>query len=252
MANEVDINLGSFNLDSTNGVSISDIQRRINKNVQQFDLGKDNGSIIPIAKRKDVTINVRGKVVAADHDALRTAMDNLQAALESDTELNFTTDDDRYISVQVRNYSESFTTMRTVRDFSFDMIASYPFWLAASITSGTTTPVSGVGYVINNPGNAPARAKVTITPSILCVDDIRFENTTNGRVFQYRGDVPAGEALVVNNQLDSEDTEVENDGIDAIVDFEGDHITLNPGNNTVIFTGPASTSVKVEFRATYL
>lgn len=254
MANEIDINIGTFDLDSSNGISVEDIQFRINKNVQEFDITKAHGSIIPIAKRKSAGFNVRGKVNASDYDALRTALDNLKNALESSSEFKFTTDDDRYMNVQCRSFSQSWLAIRTVAEFSFELVASYPFWLAASITTDSRTPTSGVGYTVNNPGNAYARAKITITAGGSAIsDDIKFQNSTVGQLFQYRGDLASTEALVINNRLDGVDLEVLNDGDDAIMDFDGDFITLAPGDNTLIFTsGASSPTVTVAFRPTYL
>jgi hypothetical protein len=57
--------------------------------------------------------------------------------------------------------------------------------------------------------------------------------------------------LEIDNRYDTADLEVFNDGTDATVDFEGDFIELEPGDNTIVFTGPILTGVKITFRDTY-
>jgi hypothetical protein len=58
----------------------------------------------------------------------------------------------------------------------------------------------------------------------------------------------SGDALVVNNRVDDSDVSVENDGADDIAQFDGDFITLNPGNNTIEFTGAVGVEVKLNYR----
>jgi hypothetical protein len=56
---------------------------------------------------------------------------------------------------------------------------------------------------------------------------------------------------VVNNRVDDEDVSVLNDAVDDIKNFEGDFITLNTGDNTVVYTGAANVQVKIEFYPAY-
>jgi len=105
---------------------------------------------------------------------------------------------------------------------------------------------------VNNPGNAPTRVKVQISNSGSSIqDDCKLENQTTGETMQYRGTVAAGQDLIVNNRMDSQDLAVTNNGIDDIKNFEGDFITLNPGNNTIVFTGTSGTRVRLHFRPAY-
>jgi phage-related protein len=249
------IQYGSLVLaDTPNGIAISDINRQIEKNIQQFDLPKAHGSIIPIAKRQDVLIQIQGTCAGTSYADARSKMDALKAALEQAGEQALSLDDDRYILVQYKNFSETFVKMTRLISFSFDVVASYPFYLAAAITNDTRTPTSGVGYVINNPGNAEARVKMTFTaPGSPVADALKFQNQTNGCILQYRGTIAATKALIVNNRLDQATQTVLNDGSDDSLHMEGDFITLAPGNNTLVLTSAVgSIQVKTEFRPTYL
>jgi phage-related protein len=93
--------------------------------------------------------------------------------------------------------------------------------------------------------------KIEITPSSEMADACKIENQTNGKSFQYRGTVAAGEVLEVDNFYDGDAFQVLNDGADDIENFEGDFITLDPGDNTIIFTGTASTNVVITHRDTW-
>lgn len=255
MANEIQFYLGTFALDSTNGISISDLSFQIAKTIQTFEILKDHQSVIPVAKRKDMAIRLRGQLVSSNYDALRTALDSLKYALESSSEQKFTTDDDRYIMAQYRNFGYSYKTMRTFIDFSFDLVASYPFWLAASQTSSnlvwtTATPFN----VTYSNGNHPARLKITVTApgGTPIVDDLKIENVTTGEVFMYRGTIAAGQSLIVNNRLDSVDMAVTNNGTSDWPNFYGDLLTLNPGVNSIKITSAISTAtVNFAYRETY-
>jgi len=253
MADEIDINIGSFNLDETNNIAIADIDIKIAKAISQSALAKSHGSVIPIGKRQNVSVKVKGTIIGSNYDALRTNLDNLKGALEKDTEQNLTIDDDRKISVQYSGFSYSYRTLRTFADFSFDLIASDPFWYDLTIDNDTRTPTSGVGYTVNNPGNAPTRCKVRLTNNSggVVADNIKLKNNTTGEEFQYRGTLADTKALVVNNRVDDEDQSVLNDGTDDIKNFEGDFITLDAGDNTIVYTGAANVQVKIEFYPAY-
>lgn len=251
MANEIQRNIGSFSFDQSH-LAIADINIRVAKSIQAHPLPKYHGSVIPIGKRRSIRVKISGTCIGTEYDNLRTNLDALKAAFESTSEQNLTLDDDRILKVQYENFGYSFENLRAFASFQVDVIASDPFWYAASLTTDTRTPTSGVGYTINNPGNAPARVKITGSNSGSLISDLfKIENSTTGEVGQFRGDVQIGDNLVINNRVDTEDLEVTNDGVDAIVDFEGDFITLNPGDNTIIFTGQASTQIVLAFRPAY-
>jgi len=253
MANEVDINLGTFDLDSTNGIAIESINIAVNKTLQEFDIPKADGAVIPITKRKDITVRLRGSIAAANHDALRTALNALKNAIESSSEQKFTTDDDYYLKGQYKSFSYEVVTIRTFLKFSLELAISYPFWVSNTLTSSTPAWTTGVGFTVNNPGTAPARLKVTVTSDAggSIVDDIRVDNTTTGETFQYRGTVGASKALVVNNRVDNVDLVVTNDSTSDFSNFYGDFITLNPGNNTLKLTCARSGAVlALAFRET--
>lgn len=251
MSNEIDLDFGSLNLDSTNNITISDISISEKKNVQVSNIPKTDGSVAETAKRSKIEITVKGDIGGADYDDLRTNLDTLKAGLQNGMQ-KFTTDDDRYIMGQLSDFRYDFVVFRRLAEWSAKFICHYPFWLAESETTDDRTPSSGVGYTVNNPGNAPARCKVEITaPAGGISDNIQLENTTRGDLLKFRGDVAAAKVLEIDNRYDTDDYEVLNDGSDAHEDFEGDFLILNPGDNTIEFTGEANTAVKIYFKATY-
>lgn len=262
MSNEIDIDIGTFNLDSTNDIAIADINVKVGRAIQESDLPKSHGSIIPIGKRKSMSVAIKGSIIGSDYDDLRSNLDALKAALEASAEQKLTTDDDRYLMVQYRNFAYSFERLRRFANFSFDVIAQYPFWLSETLTQVEKTQgvdlTNGVAFTVNNPGNAPARMKITFTNNdsgsgSTISDDINVKNSTTGDEFDFLGDLAAGKNLEVDDRVVDDDQIVENDGTDDTANFEGDWITLNPGDNSLIFTSASpGYGVKLEYRATYL
>ncbi len=253
MADEIDINIGTLDLDSNNNVAVEDMNISVAKSIQEFDLPKFHGSVVPIGKRKTLNVRIRGTITGSNYDNLRSKLDDLKGAFEGSSEQNLTLDDDRILKVQYRNFAYSYKTLRTFADFSVDLVASDPFWYGSSVTTHDENPaISTTPFVVNNPGNAPSRVRVRISnASGNIIDNCRLENQTTGETMQYRATVLMGKNLVINNRMDSEDLSVTNDGVDDIKNFEGDFLTLNPGDNTLVFTGTGSTRIEIEFRAAY-
>jgi len=248
MANEVQIKFGSLTFDDT--ITIASIDISDSKNVKLSDIPKSDGSVAEEARKTSIRVSARGSVAGSDYDDLRAQLDTLKAALRGIQK--FTIDDDRYLMAQLKDFSTTFPAIRKVAMFTATFIAHYPFWLSESIQVDDRVPVSGVGYVVNNAGNAPARVKVEITaPAGGITNDIALANETTGEGFRYTGDLTAGEVLVVNNRMDKDDFEVLNNTADDHQQYEGDFITLGPGNNTITFTGKANTAVKLSWRDTY-
>lgn len=248
MANEIALKFASFALDSTNGITVGAIEINPRKTVKTTAIPKTHGSISEEAKIESLEINVEGDILGSDYDDLRTKRDSLKAALNSGKQ-KFTIDDDRYVIAQLSDFSFSFATIRTLGKWSATFIAHYPFEIAETASVSTATPTSGVGYTINNAGNAPARVKIKVTAPVGGItDNIQIENTTVGELCKYRGTVAAGKVLEIDNRYDTDDFEVLNDGVSDFEDFEGDFITLNPGNNTIKYTGTPGAVVEITHR----
>jgi len=250
MANEIQLKLGTFTLDDGTEYCVEDIQSSEKKEVKTHKIPKTDGSIAEDAKREAITITIKGTVANSDYDALRSSLDDLKAAIHDGIQ-KFTMDDDRYVKAQVDSVKIKWVTFRTLASFEMSLTAHYPFLLAETPSEDDRTPTSTVGYTITNNGNAPARCKIEITPTAEMADACKIENQTNGKSFQYRGTVAADETLEVDNFYDGDDFQVLNDGADDIENFEGDFITLDPGDNTIVFTGTASTNVVITHRDTW-
>ena len=249
MANEISIDFGSLNLNSTNEITISAITIKENKDVKVSKIPKADRSVAETARRNSLTVTVKGDIIGSDYDDLRTNLDTLKAGLQNGKQ-KFTLDDDRYIMGQLKNFTETVVHLKRMCTWSASFVCDDPLWLAETATVDDRTPVSGVGYVVNNAGNASVRAKVEFTAPVGGISDaIQFENTTNGELMKYRGDVVATEDLEVDNRYDTDDFQVLNNGVDDHANFEGDFITLEPGVNALEFTGTPSTDVKVTFKA---
>ena len=251
MANEVQVKFNAFDLD-TGDYTIGRIDIKESKRPKLHRIPRIDGSIAEEGKRSSLKIAVTGDVIGTNYDDLRSNIDALKAALQNSIQ-KFTTDDDRYIKAQLESFNYKYRTMRTFATYKTVFLAHFPFWLAESETTDDRTPTSGSGYTINNPGNANARLKIEVTaPGGGISDDIQIENETMGTLLRYRGDVAAADVLEIDNRYDTDDFEVLNDGSDDHANYEGDFLELQPGNNTITFTGAAGTGVKLYYRATYM
>jgi phage-related protein len=249
--NEVSLKFGSLLLDNTNNITISNISVKPSKNVQTNKIPQTIGSIAEEAQIAYLTITVEGDIAGNDADDLRTNLDALHAGLNNGFQ-KFTTDDDRYIIAQLKDFNKSYTSLRLHATWTATFIAHFPLWLSETEHTDERVPTSTVGYTINNAGNAPTRIKVEVTaPGGGIAYACKIENSITGKSFQYSGTIAAGEKLEVDNRYDTDDFQVLNDGVDDHTNFEGDFLTLEPGNNTIVYTGTANAIVKITHKDAY-
>lgn len=247
----IDLDFGTLDLDSTNDVTVSKVSIKDNKTVKAHPIAKTDGSITEVAKKLSTQISVSGDIAGTSYANLLTNIDTLKAGLHNGLQ-KFTLDTDRYIMAQIKSFEYSYKKLARVATWKASFQAHFPFWLSESATTSDTTPTSGVAYNVTNNGNAPARAKIVFTAPVGGINDnLVFENLTTGEGFNFRGIVPCIGELEIDNRYDTDDFEVLVNGIDDHANFEGDFITLDPGVNSVEFTGEVGTDVLITFRDTY-
>jgi phage-related protein len=247
LANEISLKFGSTNISDGPVFAIEAIDIDENKTIATHKIPITDGSIAETALRESLTINLKGSIAGSTYDGLRTNIDTLKAALQDGLQ-KFTLDDDRYIMAQLKSFKKSFIKINALVRFQASFIAHFPFWLAELASSSVTSPTSGVGYTVNNAGNAPTRVKILITAAGAIADNCKIENTTNSEAFQYRGTIAATKILEIDNRYDTDDFEVLNNGADDHTNFQGDFITLEPGDNTILYTGVAGPTVALTYR----
>ena len=403
MANEITIDFGTLNLDSTNNIAIAKISMQSKMSAKLSSIPQISGSIAETGKITSMEISVSGDIAGTDYDDLRTNLDTLRAGFQNSFQ-KFTTDDDRYMMAQLVNFTYSFKALRTIAEWKAKFVAHYPYWLsetehdngtfmangnfekwtagaavapdgwaivgvassiarnagpkvgtycAALTRAGTdcymypttyATPPKGIAYyrgkvvtagcwvyatvasrvrigindgvsatqyssyhsgtpqwewltvtitvpvgatqlyplcavdtgdtigyfdgavfeegatatefttddiTINNAGNVPARIKIEVTPSVEMADDCKIENTTTGKSFQHRGTVAISKVLEVDNRYDTDDFEVLNDSADDTVNFEGDFLTLDPGDNVLRLTSTVGVLFRIKHKDTW-
>lgn len=252
MSATIQLKFGTLSLDSTINVTISGISEKSAKPVQTYNIPVTDGAVAETAKLGPKTITIQGDIAGTSYDNLRSNIDNLHSGLLGQGLAKLTKDNERYIYCQLKDFSYAYDHLTRRATWSASFTAHYPFWLAETATTDHKAPgqaVSGVGYTVTNEGNAPARVKVIIDPIDSLTDLCKFENTTLGQAFQYRGLVGSTDYLEVDNRFDSDDFEVLLTSVDDMVNFEGDFITLTSGPNTVEFTGAESTDIIMMWRS---
>jgi phage-related protein len=253
MSATIQLKFGSLSLDITNNVTISNISEKASKPVQTTNIPVTDGTIAETAKIGPKTITIEGDVCGTSYDDLRTNIDALHAGLLNGLQ-KITKDNERYIYGQLKDFSYTYDHLSRRATWSAQFVAHYPFWIAETATTDNRAPTIGVGYTVNNAGNAPTRTKIEITANTALVDNCKITNSTNGKVFQYRGTIALNKKLEVDNRYDTDDFQVLNDGVDDHTNFEGDFIDLQPGNNTIVFdagTGVNSPTIIITRRSAW-
>lgn len=246
----IQLKFGTLALDSTNNITIGKISEKCSKPIQTTNIPVTDGAIAETAKIGPKTINIEGDIAGTSYDNLRTNLDALHAGLLNGLQ-KLTKDNERYIYCQLKDFSYAYDHMTRRATWSASFVAHFPFWLAETPTTDSRVPTSGTGYTITNAGNAPTRLKVEVTADGAITDACKIENTTTGEFFQYRGTIATTKKLEVDNRYDTDDFQVLNNNVDDIVNFEGDFITLDPGDNTIKYTGTAGPTVLLTFRKAF-
>lgn len=247
MANTIQLKFSSLSLQQSD-ITIGKISEQPNLNPKVSPIPQTHGSIAEEAKIESLSLSFPFTIKGDNYADLRSNLDSLKASFLSGIQ-KFTKDDDRYVMAQLSEFSWTYDNLSGFIKGKANLIAHYPFWLSETLHSDSRTPTSGVGYTLNNAGNVTTRCKITVTaPAGGITDNCQIENQTAGKTTRYRGNVAAADLLVIDNRQDSDDFIVTNDGTSDMANFEGDFFELLPGNNTIVFTGTAGSTVKIEYR----
>lgn len=246
----ISLTFGTLTLDSANNITISRISEKSAKSIQATKIPVTDGAIAETAKIGAKTITIEGDIAGTSYDNLRTNIDTLHAGLLNGLQ-KLTKDNERYIYCQLKDFSYAYDHMTRRATWTASFVAHFPFWLAETASTDSRIPTSGTGYTINNAGNAPARIKVQVTAVGAIADACKVENVTTVKSLQFRGTIAATKTLEVDNRYDTDDFEVLNDGVDAHTNFEGDFLTLNPGDNTIKYTGTAGPTILLTWKKTW-
>ncbi len=250
MSGIIQLKFGDLNLQNGD-ITIGKIVEKPNMSIPSSPRPLTHGSIAENGTIVSIVLSFPWTVFGSSYTATRANKDLLKAALHNGLQ-KFTKDDDRYILAQLSDFELVDESMRSLVRGKASLIAHSPFWLSETLHEDERVPTSGVGYVINNAGNASAKIKIEVTaPSGGIADACIISNETTGKSFQYRGTIAEYTTAEFDNMVDSEDFEVLNAGVDDIVNWEGDFLELQPGNNVIIFTGTAGSAVKISHRDTW-
>lgn len=253
----IELKLGSYDLDASNGIGVREVQLNIQKRLQVSDLALSPGSVAPSVERSSIQIPVALQIKGSSYSALRTNLDNLLAQIESSGQKKFTIDDDRYVMATLESPDIAWALPQRLIELRLNMVIPYPFWLAETALQDIDTPTSAVGYTIaGGAGNVRSRTKITITNGSggAVVDDIRLENETTGERFEFSGSLANTKSLVIDNFHSADLFTVLNDGAQGKANYHGDRMHMNPGNNTWKLTSAAAPNltVTIDWRPTYL
>lgn len=196
------------------------------------------------------TVNMTGRVVKADVQALRDYQVALDVLFSSGLPVKIIKlDDARYKWSKVERFRWRAEAEATPgRSAVFEVAASIvePFWYAAGAgeTVSYSAAASPTDQVVANDGAMPTPPRFTITPSLVAMNDFRLTNTTTGRTQHYAGTIQAGEDLIIDTK---QETVRANGIINDLKNHTGFMWLLQPGNNTVRYEGDVTVDIVIEY-----
>ena len=198
-------------------------------------------------------ISIQGVLIKSTETALRTAFDELKAALNLGKKYLYFFDDRRILAAVDRfswkDYPRSYKNPARC-EYNIEFKAESPYWESTSETSDVETVVVVDGeytWTINNPGSVNVYPAITI------------EDASLNCVLQNNTDIPTGEAQGLKFALsttgkfivDCVEGTVEVGDVNYIRYFAGAFLKLLPGDNSITYTGEDCT-ITTAFRRRYL
>jgi len=167
MAITIGYKFGSFDLDSTNGITLESVAPTIVKRARYKTSISGKGANIQSDRRDGIRVAVKGSVLGSDDEDARTKSDALFAALTNGEQaLRLWTDREILCRVE-RDFKTKFvkgSTMSVV-EFSATFRSTRPWWRSTTVLSDSWT-VSGSPQqklLTADTGNAPTYPTISIT-----------------------------------------------------------------------------------------
>ena len=210
--------------------------------LSKYTVARRAGGIIPRTEYGDKTIAITGKVVGSTITAARTALDTLYQAI-SGREVDLFLYDDRFIRAFLESLDTDPSAALRVFDVNMKYSAQSPFSLSLqryrtqqAVSSSPTT------FTITSSGTVYTKPVILFVAGGSDITTCTLENLTTGQTLSFTGTVSAGNTL----EVDCENTTVENNGVDSVSSFVGDFMRIDPGANSMKFTG-SNCTVKVDY-----
>lgn len=213
----------------------------------KYSIARRAGVLIPDVEHNDISLNLKGHVWGTTSDSARTTFDSILQYF-NDGEKDIYLYDDRFFRGHLVSESHTYKAALRVIEFTLKLDIPKPYqYYVQQLRTLQTVSSSPSSFTVTVSGNTPTRPKIIFTPSGGTITSCLFENLTTGQKFTFTGTVADGKNLTI----DCEEVTVTNDTADAIANFSGDFIKLNPGANSLKFTGD-NNAIKVDYQDQWL
>ena len=238
----IDIKLGSYVF----GNEISDFEVEEDSRVDQVAVPRRDGFLSDEAYRSGMKIRLSGLICEDTDTEARAAINNLRNAFGKGKK-NLTLYNDRQAEVQRSYFSYRYVDgdMRRIEwegelvsdDFGF--VSTSPTEQEETINANPET------NIFTNNGNLETSAIIRITAGGANIaTGLRIDNLTNAKFFTINQQIDAGDWVEIDTDLL---TVVDQSGANVLAAFQGDFFKLEPGDNSIKWTGTATSSPLLKF-----
>ena len=198
----------------------------------------DGGIDIGDGKVSPKTINLTVVIYGDSESDFLTKIDNFKTAICQKNKRLTPDGFSRYINIKtVKSAVADWINPQQYKKgqkFNVSFVCEDPFWYDTQEQSHTETITSSpTTFSITNDGTAETFATIEITAAS-DISTLLFENTTNDTQFDYTETSFLDTNVLTVNSVDGT---VEREDADTIKFFSGSFIKLNPGSNSLKYTG---------------
>ena len=216
-------------------------------NIKEDNIARKHGANIQAPYLKSRKLSVSGMIHNTTEDASLTELLDMQKnLLAGENKLYYRSD--RYINCYAQKIkpNEIEGGGKALLDVDIDFIAQNPFfYMAAASYSVEESHAGGTNtFAINYSGNVFSEPKVYVCATGGTISSMEMWNiTNNNQSFQFTGQINNGLTIAFDTELFT----VLNNAVDGITYFNGEFLTIIPGNNQFQFSGITCT-ITVDYK----
>ncbi len=207
--------------------------------VEQVAIPRRHGYMSDIGYRGGMSIRIGGLIYADDYNVARTSFNLLKNAFQLGKSM-LTVFSDRQVLVQKTSFQCSYED-QDLRRFRWEaqLVADdYGFSDVGPTEDENSIAASPQTDVVTNPGNLETKPVIRITAGTNAIaSGLRVDNLTSGKFFIYNAAISAGTYIEIDTDAS---TVVDGSGTNKLSSFSGDFFSLEPGANSIKWTGSVS------------
>ena len=177
----IQLKFGTFLLDKTNGVTISDFQPKSDSRIPEYVIPRMDGAYMDESKLEPISVSMNGLLKGSSISDARTKFDALMAAINGGKQ-DLYYFDDRYLKdCQKESFGYHLEEGLSIYTFKLTFKGGVPFWVSTSESDDEEVVSSSPhSYIIAMGGNAYVKPMIIIAADQGSeVSNIQLENVTD-------------------------------------------------------------------------